>query len=110
MRCRGGGTASSGAAVRLHKICAHHTFPTHSPLQLYNLLDTTHNSGMQFAVLGTSVRTDVLQMLEKRVRSRFSQLTVDMGSVLQQPNHLLPLVYSRLAVPHVMQVRGLCVP
>ena len=60
---QGGGTASSGAAVRLHKICAHHTFPTHSPLQLYNLLDTTHNSGMQFAVLGTSVRTDVLQML-----------------------------------------------
>lgn len=72
---------------------------------LYNLLDMTHHSGMQFAVLGTSVRTDVLQLLEKRVRSRFSQLTVVMTSAMQQPNHLLPLIYSRLAVPHAMQVK-----
>jgi origin recognition complex subunit 4 len=66
---------------------------------LYNLLDMTHNSGMRFGVLGTSVRTDVLQMLEKRVRSRFSQLTVVMTSATQQPNHLVPIIYSRLALP-----------
>jgi origin recognition complex subunit 4 len=66
---------------------------------LYNLLDMTHANSMQFAVLGTSVRTDVLQLLEKRVRSRFSQLTVVMTSALQQPNHLLPIIYSRLALP-----------
>jgi origin recognition complex subunit 4 len=66
---------------------------------LYNLLDMTHSGGMQFGVLGTSVRTDVLQLLEKRVRSRFSQLTVVMTSALQQPNHLVPIVYSRLALP-----------
>jgi origin recognition complex subunit 4 len=66
---------------------------------LYNLLDMTHSCGMQFGVLGTSVRTDVLQLLEKRVRSRFSQLTVVMTSALQQPNHLVPIVYSRLALP-----------
>jgi origin recognition complex subunit 4 len=66
---------------------------------LYNLLDMTHTGGMQFGVLGTSVRTDVLQLLEKRVRSRFSQLTIVMASTLQQPNHLLPVIYSRLALP-----------
>jgi origin recognition complex subunit 4 len=66
---------------------------------LYNLLDMTHTCSMQFAVLGTSVRTDVLQLLEKRVRSRFSQLTVVLTSALQQPNHLLPIIYSRLALP-----------
>jgi origin recognition complex subunit 4 len=70
---------------------------------LYNLLDMTHNSGMRFGVLGTSMRTDVLQMLEKRVRSRFSQLTVVMTSAAQQPNHLLPIIYSRLALPVALQ-------
>jgi origin recognition complex subunit 4 len=66
---------------------------------LYNLLDMTHNSGMQFGVLGTSVRTDVLQLLEKRVRSRFSQVTVVITSAAQQPNYLLPIIYSRLSLP-----------
>ena len=75
---------------------------------LYNLLDMTHNSGMQFGVLGTSVRTDVLQLLEKRVRSRFSQLTIVMPSVTQQPNHLVPVIYSRLAWPIALQTNPLC--
>jgi origin recognition complex subunit 4 len=74
---------------------------------LYNLLDMTHSGGMQFGVLGTSVRTDVLQLLEKRVRSRFSQLTVVMTSALQQPNHLLPIIYSRLALPVELQHNSL---
>jgi origin recognition complex subunit 4 len=70
---------------------------------LYNLLDMTHHSGMRFGVLGTSVRTDVLQLLEKRVRSRFSQVTVVMTSALQEPNNLLSIIYSRLALSDDMK-------
>eukprot|EP00884_Botryococcus_braunii_P011000 jgi/Botrbrau1/19901/Bobra.0059s0022.1 len=39
---------------------------------LYNLLDALQSSDMQAAVVGLSTRVDVMEMLEKRVRSRFS--------------------------------------
>jgi origin recognition complex subunit 4 len=38
---------------------------------LYNLLDSLQTSGMQAAVVGLSCRQDVVEMLEKRVKSRF---------------------------------------
>ncbi|GBG84494.1 hypothetical protein CBR_g38777 [Chara braunii] len=40
---------------------------------LYNLLDAMQSSEAQAAVLGLSCRVDADQLLEKRVRSRFSQ-------------------------------------
>lgn len=39
---------------------------------LYNLLDALQSAGMQAAVVGLSCRHDVMELLEKRVRSRFS--------------------------------------
>ncbi|KAK9808720.1 hypothetical protein WJX72_002488 [[Myrmecia] bisecta] len=39
---------------------------------LYNLLDAMQQADMQAAVVGVSCRGDVMELLEKRVRSRFS--------------------------------------
>ncbi|DBA93777.1 hypothetical protein WJX82_005642 [Trebouxia sp. C0006] len=39
---------------------------------LYNLLDAMQTADMQAAVVGLSCRHDVMELLEKRVRSRFS--------------------------------------
>lgn len=44
---------------------------------LYNLLDALLVSGVRAVVLGTSVRHDVVEMLEKRVKSRFSHRKLD---------------------------------
>lgn len=38
---------------------------------LYNLLDALQTSGMCAGVVGLSVRQDVMELLEKRVKSRF---------------------------------------
>ena len=43
---------------------------------LYNLLDALQMSGVQAVVLGTTVRYDCLDLLEKRVKSRFSHRMV----------------------------------
>eukprot|EP00033_Pygsuia_biforma_P005551 GCRY01006129.1.p1 GENE.GCRY01006129.1~~GCRY01006129.1.p1 ORF type:complete len:408 (-),score=78.36 GCRY01006129.1:11-1234(-) len=40
---------------------------------LYNLLDYLQHSETKMAVVGTTTRMDYLQLLEKRVKSRFSQ-------------------------------------
>lgn len=39
---------------------------------LYNLLDMTQSSSVHFAVVGCTTRVDVVSLLEKRLRSRFS--------------------------------------
>ena len=44
---------------------------------LYNLLDSLQSSGVQAAVVGLTVRQDAVELLEKRVKSRFSHRQVD---------------------------------
>lgn len=44
---------------------------------LYCLLDSLQSLGVQAAVVGITTRHDCLDLMEKRVRSRFSQRTVD---------------------------------
>ncbi len=44
----------------------------HKQMLLYNLLDALQASGVRAAVVGVSARTDAAELLEKRVRSRFS--------------------------------------
>ncbi|KAJ3051024.1 origin recognition complex subunit 4 [Rhizophlyctis rosea] len=47
---------------------------------LYNLFDAAQNSGSPIAVIGTTTRIDMTELLEKRVKSRFSHRFI----------HLLP--------------------
>ncbi|KAI3431512.1 hypothetical protein D9Q98_004562 [Chlorella vulgaris] len=54
---------------------------------LYNLLDSLQTSGMQAAVVGLSCRQDVVEMLEKRVKSRFSHRKLD----LSLPTSVMPV-------------------
>ncbi|KAL4422006.1 hypothetical protein ABPG77_005436 [Micractinium sp. CCAP 211/92] len=54
---------------------------------LYNLLDALQTSGMQAAVIGLTCRHDVVEMLEKRVKSRFSHRKLD----LSLPTSVLPV-------------------
>lgn len=54
---------------------------------LYNLLDALQTSGMQAAVVGLTCRHDVVEMLEKRVKSRFSHRKLD----LSLPTSVLPV-------------------
>jgi origin recognition complex subunit 4 len=44
----------------------------HKQMLLYNLMDALQACGVRAAVVGVSVRTDAAELLEKRVRSRFS--------------------------------------
>ncbi len=44
----------------------------HKQMLLYNLLDALQACSVRAAVVGVSVRTDAAELLEKRVRSRFS--------------------------------------
>ncbi|PRW39188.1 Origin recognition complex subunit 4 [Chlorella sorokiniana] len=54
---------------------------------LYNLLDALQTSGMQAAVVGVTCRQDVVELLEKRVKSRFSHRKLDVSL----PNSALPV-------------------
>ena len=57
-----------------------HLFATH-PRQtlLYNLFDLAQSSRTPLAVLGLTTRIDVIDMLEKRVKSRFGQRIVQLN-------------------------------
>ena len=44
---------------------------------LYNLLDALQTSGVKAAVIGLTVRQDAVDLLEKRVKSRFSHRRLD---------------------------------
>ncbi|KAK9866078.1 hypothetical protein WJX84_011676 [Apatococcus fuscideae] len=54
---------------------------------LYNLLDAMQATDMQAAVVGMSCRLDVMEMLEKRVRSRFSHTTRLILDLPEPPLH-----------------------
>lgn len=49
---------------------------------LYNMLDTMHGPDMQAALVGTTQRKDVVDLLEKRIRSRFSHRRLLLGDPL----------------------------
>lgn len=46
---------------------------------LYTLLDLTQSHSAQFGIIGVSARLDVVELLEKRLRSRFSHRRVFLG-------------------------------
>ena len=49
-------------------------FTTHSrQALLYNLMDLIHSASVRLSVVGITTRLDAAHLLEKRVRSRFSQ-------------------------------------
>ncbi|KAK9836048.1 hypothetical protein WJX84_003886, partial [Apatococcus fuscideae] len=68
---------------------------------LYNLLDAMQAADMQAAVLGMSCRLDVVEMLEKRVRSRFSHTTHLVLEPPEPPLHPIAPSSSAVAAPAV---------
>ncbi|TRZ01022.1 hypothetical protein DNTS_016668 [Danionella cerebrum] len=63
---------------------AHHKNQT----LLYNLLDVSQSAQTPVAVLGLTCRLDVLELLEKRVKSRFSHRQIHLFSSLTFPQYV----------------------
>ncbi|XP_061571596.1 origin recognition complex subunit 4 [Cololabis saira] len=63
---------------------AHHKNQT----LLYNLLDVSQSAQAPVAVVGLTCRLDVLELLEKRVKSRFSHRQIHLLSSLTFPQYL----------------------
>ncbi|XP_061788384.1 origin recognition complex subunit 4 [Nerophis lumbriciformis] len=63
---------------------AHHKNQT----LLYNLLDVSQSAQSPVAVVGLTCRLDVLELLEKRVKSRFSHRQIHLLSSLTFPQYL----------------------
>ena len=70
-------TARSSTKAVVFVLDEFHLFASHSrQTLLYNLFDCAQSSSAPIAVLGLSTKLDVAEMLEKRVKSRFSQRQV----------------------------------
>uniref|UniRef100_A0A8C1BJ13 Origin recognition complex subunit 4 n=1 Tax=Cyprinus carpio carpio TaxID=630221 RepID=A0A8C1BJ13_CYPCA len=73
---------------------AHHKNQT----LLYNLLDVSQSAQTPVAVLGLTCRLDVLELLEKRVKSRFSHRQIHLFSSLSFAQYL-DVVRAQLSLP-----------
>ncbi|XP_048090230.1 origin recognition complex subunit 4 [Alosa alosa] len=73
---------------------AHHKNQT----LLYNLLDVSQSAQAPVAVVGLTCRLDVLELLEKRVKSRFSHRQIHLLSSMGFSQYL-EMVRSQLSVP-----------
>ncbi|XP_036401578.1 origin recognition complex subunit 4 isoform X1 [Megalops cyprinoides] len=73
---------------------AHHKNQT----LLYNLLDISQSAQTPVAVVGLTCRLDVLELLEKRVKSRFSHRQIHLLSPLRF-NRYLEIVQQQLSLP-----------
>ncbi|XP_037552285.1 origin recognition complex subunit 4 [Nematolebias whitei] len=73
---------------------AHHKNQT----LLYNLLDVSQSAQAPVAVVGITCRLDVLELLEKRVKSRFSHRQIHLLSSLTFPQYL-DRVQAQLSLP-----------
>uniref|UniRef100_A0A8C1BIT1 Origin recognition complex subunit 4 n=1 Tax=Cyprinus carpio carpio TaxID=630221 RepID=A0A8C1BIT1_CYPCA len=73
---------------------AHHKNQT----LLYNLLDVSQSAQTPVAVLGLTCRLDVLELLEKRVKSRFSHRQIHLFSSLSFAQYV-DAVRSQLSLP-----------
>ncbi|XP_071771357.1 origin recognition complex subunit 4 [Centroberyx gerrardi] len=65
---------------------------------LYNLLDVSQSAQAPVAVVGLTCRLDVLELLEKRVKSRFSHRQIHLLSDLTFPRYL-DRVRTQLSLP-----------
>jgi len=71
---------------------------------LYNLFDITQEVGVHLSIIGTSTKIDVMELLEKRIRSRFSMR--HMHTFLPKTfDELLHILMAKLALP---EDSGLC--
>ncbi|XP_077584003.1 origin recognition complex subunit 4 [Stigmatopora nigra] len=73
---------------------AHHKNQT----LLYNLLDVSQSAQAPVAVVGLTCRLDVLELLEKRVKSRFSHRQINLFDCLKFTQYL-ERVKSQLSLP-----------
>ncbi|XP_016119456.1 origin recognition complex subunit 4-like, partial [Sinocyclocheilus grahami] len=73
---------------------AHHKNQT----LLYNLLDVSQSAQTPVAVVGLTCRLDVLELLEKRVKSRFSHRQIHLFSSLSFGQYV-DVVRAQLSLP-----------
>lgn len=66
-----------------HLFCSHH-----NQTLLYNLFDVAQSKATPMVVIGISPELDVLESLEKRVRSRFNHRQIDMFPPLKFEDYL----------------------
>ena len=66
----------------------------HKQMLLYNLMDALQACSVRAAIVGVSVRTDAAELLEKRVRSRFSHRRLVFG-----PEGDVDLLHRLLTLP-----------
>ncbi|KAL4635583.1 origin recognition complex subunit 4 isoform X2 [Arapaima gigas] len=65
---------------------------------LYNLFDISQSAQTPVAVVGLTCRVDVLELLEKRVKSRFSHRQIQVLSPMEFPQYV-ELVQRQLGLP-----------
>lgn len=78
--------------------CAHH-----NQTLLYNLFDVAQSAQAPICVLGLTCRLDVIELLEKRVKSRFSHRQIFLFSPAQDWQEKLDLFRGMLLLPAAKQ-------
>lgn len=83
--------------------CAHH-----NQTLLYNLFDVSQSAQAPLCVLGTTCRLDVIELLEKRVKSRFSHRQVFIFPNSEDFEHSVELFKQHLRLPTEKEHKKLC--
>jgi len=73
---------------------------------LYNLFDVAQSAQAPICVIGLTCRLDVLQMLEKRVKSRFSHRQIHLFPSDKFDPHYLQILKLLLKMPDSMEQQG----
>lgn len=81
--------------------CGHH-----NQTLLYNLFDVAQSAQAPICVLGLTCRLDVIELLEKRVKSRFSHRQIFLYAPDQEWEQKLELMRSLMSLPNKPSVRS----
>ncbi|XP_045106993.1 origin recognition complex subunit 4-like isoform X2 [Portunus trituberculatus] len=104
---RGGSKETAKPAIFLldeFDLFCHHRNQT----LLYNLFDAAQSAQAPICVLGLSCRLDVLELLEKRVKSRFSHRQIHLQASGDFTTHYLHTFKTLLHLPHSFSFKVMC--
>ncbi|CAD7014427.1 origin recognition complex subunit 4 [Ceratitis capitata] len=80
--------------------CAHH-----NQTLLYNLFDVSQSAQAPICVIGTTCRLDVIELLEKRVKSRFSHRQIFIFPAANTFEKYLDLFKELLSIPNEKELK-----
>ncbi|XP_017149749.2 origin recognition complex subunit 4 isoform X2 [Drosophila miranda] len=105
LQCLKAGDKKSKSVVfiqeELHLFCTHH-----NQTLLYNLFDVSQSAQAPICVLGVTCRLDVIELLEKRVKSRFSHRQVFLFPSADQFEAYTKLCQELLLIPSNSELKA----